>query len=54
MGSCYIMQGEWPATLCWPGWVAGGGREAHLGGGVCIYIVMADSHCCMAETNTAL
>ena len=30
----------------------GGGREAQEGRN--IRIVMADSHCCMAETNTTL
>ena len=30
----------------------GGGREIQEGGD--IYILMADSHCCMAETNTTL
>ena len=30
----------------------GGGREAQEGRD--IHIVMADSHCCMAETNTKL
>ena len=34
----------------WDG--VGGGREVQEGGG--IYILMADSHCCMAETNTTL
>ena len=29
----------------------GGGREAPKGGGVCVF--MADSHCRIAETNTA-
>ena len=35
------------------GWnVVGGGREAQEGGNKCIPI--ADSCCCMAETNTTL
>ena len=34
----------------WDG--VGGGREVREGGGMCV--LMADSHCCMAETNTAL
>ena len=28
----------------------GGGRQVQEGGGICILI--ADSHCCRAETNT--
>ena len=32
------------------GWDGGLGREVQEGGD--IYIPMADSHCCMAETNT--
>ena len=38
----------------------GGGREALEGGDIYIYIyiyiykIMADLHCCMAETNTAM
>ena len=34
----------------WDG--AGGGREVQEGGDMCI--LMADSHCCMAETNTTM
>ena len=34
----------------WDG--VGGGREVQEGGD--ISILMADSHCCMAETNTTL
>ena len=30
----------------------GGGREVQEGGDICI--LMADSHCCMAETNITL
>ena len=34
-------------------WVLGGGwRETQKGGDMCI--IMTDSHCCMAETNTTL
>ena len=32
----------------------GGEREAQEGGGICIYIIMADSCCSTAETNTTL
>ena len=32
----------------------GGEREAQEGGAICIYIIMADSCCSTAETNTAL
>ena len=33
----------------------GGGRgEVQEGGDMCVDIIMTDSHCCMAETNTAL
>ena len=32
------------------GWDGGGGREVPEGGDTCT--LMADSHCCMAETNT--
>ena len=31
---------------------SGEGREAQEGGDICI--IMADSHCCTAETNTKL
>ena len=31
---------------------AGGGREVQEGGNICI--LMAASHCCTVETNTAL
>ena len=34
------------------GWDTVGGREGSEGGGICI--LMADSRCCTAETNTAL
>ena len=35
------------------GWGRGvEGREAQEGGGICI--LTADSHCCIAETNTTL
>ena len=34
------------------GWDGGGGREAQERGDICI--LTADSHCCTAETNTAL
>ena len=34
----------------WDG--VGCGREAQKGGAICI--LMADSHCCMAETNATL
>ena len=30
----------------------GGGRDVQEGGDICI--LMADSHCCMAETNITL
>ena len=32
--------------------MVGSGREAQEGGDICI--IMADSSCCMAETNTTL
>ena len=32
--------------------IIGSGREAQEGGDICI--LMADSHCCMAETNATL
>ena len=32
------------------GWNGGSGREAQEGGDMCTFT--ADSHCCMAETNT--
>ena len=34
------------------GWNGGSGREAQEGGDMCTF--MADSHCCMAKTNTTL
>jgi len=56
VGSCSITQGALPGALGWPrgeGW--GAGREAHEEGGyIHTYIVMTDSQCCTAETNTIL
>ena len=53
-GKCCIAQGVQTRTLdSLEGWAEGwGGREVLEGGGICIS--MADSHCCMAETNTSL
>ena len=34
--------------------VGQGGREAQEEGNICIHILIVDSHCCMAETNTTL
>ena len=39
-----------PGCVCGEGGVCG--REAQEEGGICMYI--ADSHCCIAETNTIL
>ena len=50
MGSCSIVQGARDNLERWE-WV-GGVREVQEGGDVCI--PMADSHYCMAETNTTL
>ena len=54
MGSCYVTQGAQPNAFDdlegWDGvW---GGREVQEGGDICR--LMADSCCCMAETNTTL
>ena len=37
--------------MAWRGWDGGGGREAQERGDICI--IIPDSRCCMAETNTA-
>ena len=51
MESCRITQGTQPSALGQSRGVApGGGREVQERGD--IYILMADSRCCMAETNT--
>ena len=51
MGSCCGAQG---AQLCddLEGWGGGCGMEEQEGGDMCI--LMADSCCCTAETNTTL
>ena len=50
MGSHCITQGAQPGALWWPRGVGrGSGREAQEGD---ICILMADSHCHTAETNT--
>ena len=54
VGSCCIAQGTQLGALWWPremGW-EDGRREAQQGGDICI--LMADSHYCIAETNTTL
>ena len=54
VGSCCITQGAQLSALWQPrgvGW-GGAGREVQEGGDM--YILMADSCCCMAETNTTL
>ena len=49
-----MTQGAQPGALRqqegWDG--VAGGREVQEGGGACT--LMADSHCCRAETNTTL
>ena len=53
MRSCYITQGAQSGALWWPREVGrGDGREAQEEGETCV--VMADLHCCTAETNTTL
>ena len=54
MGICCIAQGAQQGALLQPGGVGWGGgtREVQEGGD--IHIPTADSHCCMAETDTAL
>ena len=49
----YVLQGAQPGALWWARVVGlGDGREAQKGGDVCI--IMADSWCCMVETNRTL
>ena len=51
-GSCIVQGPQVGAPSPWGvGW-GRGGRETQEGGDICIHI--ADSHCCTAETNTAL
>ena len=51
MGSlCVTQRAQTGAMLGWDG--VGSGREIQEGGDICI--LMADSHGCIAETNTAL
>ena len=54
MGICCIAQRAQLGALLQPGGVGGGGgtREVQEGGD--IHIPTADSHCSMAETDTAL
>ena len=54
MGNCSIAQTAQSGALWQPrgvGW-GGGGREVQEEGDICI--LMADSQCCMTETNTTL
>ena len=55
MGSCYTTQGL-KTVLCdnLKGWDRVEGKEGGSRGRSHIYILMADSHCCMAETSTTL
>ena len=52
----YGTQGAQPSSALWQprgvGWGGVLGGEIQEGGDICI--LMADSHCCMAETNTTL
>ena len=53
-GSCYKRQGVQPSVLLQlrgVDWVEGGKKVQERGN---IYILMADLHCCMAETSTSL
>ena len=53
MGSCCVTQGAQSGTLWWPrGMGCRERKEAIEEGNVCI--IVAGSHCCMAETNKAL
>ena len=57
MESCPVTQGAQPAMFNdnlegWDG--VGGGQQVQEEGGIYIYTLMADSHCCTAETNTTL
>ena len=59
MGSSCIRQGAQPGALGWPrgvGWERVGGRLMREGIYTCVHthMLMADSHCWTAETNTTL
>ena len=55
MGSCCLTPRAQPGALWQPkgvGWGGGLGGEIQEGRDICV--LTADSHCCMAETNTTL
>ena len=53
-GICCIAQGAQRGALLQPGGVGWGGGTGEVQEGGDIHIPTADSHCCMAETDTAL